>query len=78
MLSGHLFKDRIRNTRHEKGLTAQMMADNFDIKIRMYINYDSWDRDLPIEILVKIADILDVSLDYLMCRDEFIEKQKAD
>jgi len=55
-----------------------MMADNFDIKIRMYINYDSWDRDLPIEILVKIADILDVSLDYLMCRDEFIEKQKAD
>ncbi len=50
------------------------MADLLHINIRSYRAYESADRSPNLEILVNIADILDVSTDYLLCRDEFLSK----
>lgn len=68
-----MFNDRLNKTRKEKGLTAQQMADKLCINIRSYRAYESADRSPNLEILVKIADILNVSTDYLLGRDDFLK-----
>ena len=49
------------------------MADLLNINIRSYRAYESADRMPNLEILVRIANILDVSTDYLLCRDNFLK-----
>lgn len=68
-----MFSTRLNQTRKEKGITAQQMADKLCINIRSYRAYESADRSPNIEILVQIANILDVSTDYLLCRDDFLK-----
>lgn len=70
------FGKRLNQIRKEKGLTAQYMADQIDIGLRSYRAYESGDREPCFLILVQIADILEVSTDYLLCRDDFIAKSK--
>ena len=71
-----MFFERLKQTRHAKGLTAQQMADMLGVQLRSYRNYESGDREPSLAMLVKIADILDVSLDYLMCRDDYTESDE--
>ena len=50
------------------------MASIVGIGLRSYRAYESDDRQPSFDILLKIADYLDVSIDYLLCRDEFLAK----
>ncbi|MFQ7746822.1 MAG: helix-turn-helix domain-containing protein [Evtepia gabavorous] len=50
------------------------MADELQTGIRNYRKYESGDAKPTLDGLVQIADILDVSTDYLLCRDEFLAK----
>lgn len=68
-----MFNDRLNQIRKSKGFTAQQMADILCVNIRSYRAYESADRTPNLDILVKIADILNVSTDYLLCRDEFLK-----
>ena len=63
----------IASLRKEKGLTQQKMADFLNIGLRAYQKYEQGERSPSIDCLVDIADIFDVSLDYLLCRDDFIK-----
>lgn len=65
-----MFSERLNQTRKERGLTAQQMADKLNTGIRNYRKYESGDAKPTLDGLVLIADILDVSTDYLLCRDE--------
>lgn len=68
------FGKRLNQTRKERGKTAQNMADMLGIGIRSYRAYESNTREPYYETLVKIADYLDVSADFLLCRDDFLAK----
>lgn len=68
-----MFGQRLNSVRKEKAFTAQQMADNLQIALRSYRMYESNDRSPSLEMLVKIADILNVSTDYLLCRDDFLK-----
>lgn len=68
-----MFSNRLNETRKAKGFTAQQIADYLNINIRSYRAYESADRSPSLEMLIKIADILDVSTDYLLCRDDFLK-----
>lgn len=69
-----MFGERLNKTRKSKGFTAQFMADNISVGLRTYRHYES-SRSYPsFSTLVKIADILDVSTDYLLERDDFLAK----
>ena len=57
--------ERLKNCRKEKGLTQQQAAIYCDITEKTYQNYELQTREPKLEILVKIADLYDVSLDYL-------------
>lgn len=65
-----MFSERLNATRHARGLTAQQMASQLQIGLRSYRNYESGDREPSLTMLVRIADILGVTTDYLLCRGE--------
>lgn len=69
-----MFGKRLNETRKSKGFTAQQMADYLSIALRTYRNYESESSYPDYEKLVRIADKLDVSIDYLLCRDDFLSK----
>ena len=69
-----MFAKRLNETRKSKGFTAQKMADALQMGIRNYRKYESGDAKPTLDGLVLIADILDVSTDYLLCRDEFLSR----
>ena len=71
-----MFCDRLNETRKSKGFTAQQMADKLQTGIRNYRKYESGNARPTIDTLVTIADILDVSTDYLLCRDDFIRSHE--
>ena len=68
-----MFGERLNTIRKSKGLTAQYMAGKLQIALRSYRMYESNDRSPSLEMLVKIADILNVPTDYLLCRDAFLQ-----
>lgn len=69
-----MFSERLNKTRKDRGFTAQKMADELHTGLRNYRKYESGDAKPTLDGLVQIADILDVSTDYLLCRDEFLAK----
>lgn len=68
-----MFNERLRSSRKSRKLKLQQMADLLDISLRAYQHYEQGERSPSFDTLVKIADILDVSLDYLFGRDEFMK-----
>ena len=69
-----MFAKRLNERRKMLMVTAQQMADMLHIGVRSYRNYESGDREPSLDLLVKIADYLDVSIDYLLGRDEFLAR----
>ena len=67
-----MFNVRLNQIRKSKGFTAQQMADILNMHIRAYRKYESGDTTPPSQNLVLIADTLDVSIDWLLCRDKWL------
>ena len=61
---------RLRELRKEKGLSQIQLAVYCDITENTYQNYELMYREPKIEILVRIADLYKVSLDYLCGRTD--------
>lgn len=61
---------RLKECRAEKGLSQCQVAICFDITEKAYQNYELKTREPMLEILVRIADVFDVSLDYLTGRTD--------
>lgn len=64
-----MFNERLHDTRVKQGFTAQQMADFLGVSIRAYRFYESGAREPNLESLSKMADVLGVSVDYLLCRN---------
>ncbi len=59
---------RIRDLREDKDLTQTEMAKHLNIAQRTYSHYENGERAIPLEILCKIADFHETSVDYLLNR----------
>lgn len=68
-----MFNKRLREMRMKCNFTQQNMADLLNISLNAYQKYEQAERSPSLPCLISIADIFDVSLDYLLCRDEFIQ-----
>ena len=68
-----MFKDRLRATRIYRGYTAQMLADRLFIGLRNYQKYESGDREPNLDLLVSMADLFSVPVDFLLCRDDYLK-----
>lgn len=72
-----MFNKRLRETRMKRGYTQQKMADSIGVALRSYQCYETGSRNPSLELLVQIANTLDVSTDYLLCRDEFMKSHEV-
>ena len=65
-----IFSDRLKEQRKAKGITQKAMAQHLGILDTSYQHYEYDLREPNHEMTVKIADILDVSTDYLLGRSD--------
>ena len=61
---------RIRDLREDRDLTQREMGAILNCSQRVYSNYERGDLDIPTEILIKLADFHDVSVDYILNRTD--------
>ncbi len=61
---------RLKLCRTEHGLTQREVAIYCDITEKAYQNYELMTREPKLEVLLKIADVFHVSLDYLVGRTD--------
>ena len=61
---------RIRDLREDKDLTQQKMGEILSCSQRVYSNYERGELDIPTEILIKLADFHNVSVDYILNRTD--------
>ena len=60
--------ERIRNLREDLDLTQTEIANFLNISQRTYSRYENDERAIPTEILSKLADYHNTSVDYLIGR----------
>lgn len=59
---------RIRDLREDADMTQVQIAKILNCSQRVYSNYERGDIDIPTEILIKLANFHDVSVDYILGR----------
>ena len=69
-------KNNIKSLREEKGLTQKDCADKFDVTLRAWQTYEQGVSEPKYELLCKIADMFNVSLDYILGRTKVKEMNK--
>lgn len=57
---------RIRDLREDKDITQKEMAHLLNCSQQVYSNYELGQRDIPTDILIKLARIHNVSVDYIL------------
>lgn len=63
-----LLVDRLRELRKKKRLTQTEIANSIGLSHQAYSHYENGRSIPPFPVAIKIAEILDVSLDYLCGR----------
>ena len=67
------FSKRLREIRRKKGFKQREMADRLGITLRAYQYYEEGKHVPDLDGLVALADVLEVSLDYLAGRVDWQE-----
>jgi len=57
---------RLRDLREDNDLKQQTVADYLKVRQNTYSQYENGQRQLPIEVLVKLAAYYNTSTDYLL------------
>jgi len=57
---------RIRDLREDNDLTQKEMAKNLSCSQQVYSNYELGQRDIPTDILIKLSNFYNVSVDYIL------------
>lgn len=60
--------ERIRNLREDRDLRQEDVAKVLHCSQACYSNYENGKRDIPTEVLDKLANYYNVSVDYLLSR----------
>lgn len=63
------FTNRLVQLRKKRGLTQQQIADEIGVNRGSYSNWEKGKREPSFENLVKLADLLEVSLDSFFGRE---------
>lgn len=61
---------RLRDLREDNDITQNQIALMLNIKQNTYSQHENGKREVPINILWKLADFYDVSIDYLVGREK--------
>lgn len=57
---------RIRDLREDRDLKQREVAAYLQCSQRVYSNYELGQRDIPTDILIRLSNYYDVSIDYIL------------
>lgn len=60
--------ENIRNLREDNDKIQNELAEYLNVKQTTYSKYELGKINIPVEVLIKLADFYDVSIDYLVGR----------
>lgn len=61
---------RIQDLRIDSDLSQKKIGEILHISQRSYSHYETGSRNIPIEMLIRLADYYDTTIDYLVGRTE--------
>lgn len=64
-----VFSERLKELRKEQNLTQQELADKLGINRCNITNWECGNRETNFKMLIQLADMLNVSTDYLLGRE---------
>jgi len=71
---------RIRDLREDNDLTQQQVADYLSIRQNTYSQYETGNRQIPVDVLIALAALYKTSTDYLLgitdCRTPYPKGKK--
>ena len=62
--------NRLRQLRERKGLTMKDTARALELPYTTYVNYEKGSREPGNDMLVKLADFFETSVDYLLGKED--------
>ncbi|MCF2661591.1 helix-turn-helix domain-containing protein [Pseudoflavonifractor phocaeensis] len=65
---------RIRDLREDRDLNQETLAEMLGVRQTTYSKYELGKINVPVEMLIKIADFYDVTLDYLVGRSDEMQR----
>ena len=68
---------RIQDLRIDSDLSQKKIGEILHISQRSYSHYETGSRNIPIEMLIRLADYYDTTIDYLVGRTDNKEPIKS-
>lgn len=57
---------RIKDLREDADITQKQLAEHLNIRQNTYSQYENGVRQVPLDILIKLAEFFDTSTDYIL------------
>ena len=57
---------RIRDLREDKDLKQRQLAEYLNCSQQVYSNYELGQRDIPTDVLIRLSNYYNVSVDYIL------------
>ena len=58
---------RLKDLREDLDITQKTIAEYLNVRQNTYSQYENGQRQLPIDVLIKLARYYNVSTDYILC-----------
>lgn len=68
---GNKFAERLYELRTEKGISRAELALKLNVSERLISYWENGERECDFNMLIEIADLFSVSIDFLLGRSEF-------
>lgn len=65
-----MFFKRLYDLRTDNDLTQQQVADYLMCNRQVYARYERGTREIPVSMLIKLADLYNTSVDYILGRTD--------
>lgn len=65
------FSKRLNELRIENELTRNQLAEKLNVSVRLISYWENGQRECDFDMLIKIADLFSVSVDYLLGRRNY-------
>ncbi|HRL46028.1 MAG TPA: helix-turn-helix transcriptional regulator [Blautia wexlerae] len=67
---------RIQDLRTDADMSQKQLCEILHISQRSYSHYETGSRNIPVEMLIRLANYYDISVDYLVGRTDKKEMNK--
>ena len=65
------FFERLAHLREEKNITRKQLAERLGVSVRLVSYWENNKRECDFDMLIKLADVLDVTIDFLLGREDY-------